>query len=80
MTSTSPRTLAAYVRHAEALAAHRKGAKAERDAMRALAVKAAATGTTEVELARLGGVDRMTVREWLGKSPSAFHPKPRPKA
>lgn len=31
------------------------------------AVKAAASGVPEVEIARTLGVDRMTVRKWLGK-------------
>jgi hypothetical protein len=78
MTSTtSPRTLEAIARHGAELATARAATRAARDALRPLVARAVARGTTEAEVARLAGVDRMTVREWAGKTPSAFHPKPK---
>lgn len=38
-----------------------------RDALRASVVRAAAQGVPETTLAKEAGVDRMTIREWLGK-------------
>lgn len=38
-----------------------------RDALRASVIRAAALGVPETVLAREAGVDRMTIREWLGK-------------
>lgn len=38
-----------------------------RDALRAAVVAAVADGVSEVEVSELAGVDRMTVRSWLGK-------------
>lgn len=56
----------------ESLAERRRKLRAElvevNKALRIEVVKAkAATGATEVDLARDSGVDRMTIRSWLGK-------------
>ncbi len=40
---------------------------AEMDKARKTALEALSSGGTEGEVARLLGVDRMTVRKWLGK-------------
>ena len=55
----------------ESLAERRHKLRAElREVVKALrteVVKAHAAGASEVDLARDAGVDRMTVRSWLGK-------------
>lgn len=40
-----------------------------RDRLRQTVRTAASAGMAEAELARVAGVDRMTVRAWLGKRP-----------
>ena len=49
------------------LASARKAVRDALDATQAAAVAALADGMTESEVARLAGVDRMTVRKWAGK-------------
>ncbi|MGO4587157.1 helix-turn-helix domain-containing protein [Arthrobacter sp. 2RAF6] len=39
-----------------------------KDRLRSVVVAAAAVGLTEVEIARLAGISRPTVRDWLGKT------------
>lgn len=50
------------------LAKARKAEKAALEQARVLAVAAVNAGETEAGVARALGVDRMTVRKWLGKS------------
>lgn len=54
-------------RAAKRYATARQRVQQERDALRTEVEVAAAAGTPETELARLAGVDRMTIRAWLGK-------------
>lgn len=54
-------------RAAKRYAAARQAMQQERNRLRAEVELAAANGTPETELARLAGVDRMTIRSWLGK-------------
>lgn len=52
---------------AKRLAAARTKLDAEMDKAREVALDALGSGATEAEVARIVGVDRMTVRKWLGK-------------
>jgi transposase len=55
------------LRAARALAAVRELQEQATEQARAAVRAAVAAGVSEVEAARLVGVDRMTVRRWLGK-------------
>lgn len=46
---------------------HRKALKTKRQQLQTLAREATVAGVAETEIARRLGVDRMTVRQWLGK-------------
>lgn len=48
----------------------RKQAATKKEEARVLAVKAAAEGVPDAEIARLLQVNRMTVLNWLGKRPT----------
>lgn len=52
---------------ARILQAARNGLNAAMEKAKAAAVDAHASGDTEVEIAKTLGVNRMTVRRWLGK-------------
>lgn len=48
-------------------AGQRKALKTKRQQLQTLAREAISAGVAETEIARRLGVDRMTVRQWLGK-------------
>lgn len=54
-------------RSGASLARARARVKAKLEEAESLAVQADGEGVPEAEIARLLGVDRMTVRKWLGK-------------
>ncbi len=49
------------------LAQHRANAEAMREIARKTALRVLEAGASESEVARLLGIDRMTVRKWRGK-------------
>lgn len=70
-----PEALAPITEAGEALRAAR-AAEAEALAhVRALVLRGYADGLTERDMAKAAGVDRMTVRAWLGKAPAAYRRK-----
>jgi hypothetical protein len=53
------------------LARARAAEEQARDNLAATVQEAVSAGVSEVRAAELAGVDRMTIRAWLGKSPRA---------
>lgn len=66
---------AAVLAHGTRFAMHRQDLAAAREDLLEAVVRGHQAGISEVRLAQLAGIDRMTVRSWIGKPP-----KPRKRA